>query len=116
MFFCVHNKGNVQISEEDYKNGIVILRTQINKNQRRTVGLGTLISSEWVLITDECFEKLKPFQHITAAIGSELTEITIVGYQELLQERKFYILIVSNLTVYSTILTSLNLILFYIIL
>ena len=103
MLFCVYNKGKVEISEQDYKNVIVIFWKMINKYQRRIVCLGALISSEWVLITDECFNILNPFEHMTAAVGSELTEITFVGYQEVLSENKFYILIVSSLTVYCTI-------------
>ena len=103
MLFCVYNKGKVEISEQDYKNVIVIFWKIINNEQRQMVGHGALISSEWVLITHECFNFLNPFEHMTAAVGSELSEITFVGYQEVLSDKKFYILIVSSFTVYCTI-------------
>ena len=101
MFFCSYNKGQVQITRQDYENVIVIFRKKNAENKLEIVCLGTLITKKWILVSVTCNNMLKPHSEVTASIGSSSQTLDIFGYQEVRPRSQFTILVVSSFTLLS---------------
>ena len=97
MFLGAANGDEVEVSQHDYNNVIVSFWKD------RTLCIGALIRSDWVLVTHECHNILLRFPEFIILFGGFAMEgffpaVNIASVAVIHTQSKFLILIVSSST------------------